>query len=150
MPGKSVFWKLHFKELYHLVYSEYGEMYHLTETEMEILLFLRDDSAYNTARDICMMRGIAKSNVSNGIRMLERKGYVRIQIDESNKRIHRLFLTEKSRPVADVLYKAQKDCMARILDGITEEEIASMYQFFEKCDSNILKEISCLKSDDNQ
>ena len=22
MPGKSVFWKLHFKELYHLVYSE--------------------------------------------------------------------------------------------------------------------------------
>ena len=74
MPGKSVFWKLHFKELYHLVYSEYGEMYHLTETEMEILLFLRDDSAYNTARDICMMRGIAKSNVSNGIRMLERKG----------------------------------------------------------------------------
>ena len=150
MPGKSVFWKLHFKELYHLVYSEYGEMYHLTETEMEILLFLRDDSVYNTARDICMMRGIAKSNVSNGIRMLERKGYVRIQIDESNKRIHRLFLTEKSRPVADVLYKAQKDCMARILDGITEEEIASMYQFFEKCDSNILKEISCLKSDDNQ
>ena len=97
-----------------------------------------------------MMRGIAKSNVSNGIRMLERKGYVRIQIDESNKRIHRLFLTEKSRPVADVLYKAQKDCMARILDGITEEEIASMYQFFEKCDSNIQKEISCLKSDANQ
>ena len=150
MPGKSVFWNMHFKELFQLFYAQYGEMHHLTETEMQILLFLRDDSVYNTARDICMMRGIAKSNVSNGIRMLERKGYVRIQIDESNKRIHRLFLTEKSRPVADVLYKAQKDCMARILDGITEEEIASMYQFFEKCDSNILKEISCLKSDDNQ
>ena len=141
---------MHFKELFQLFYAQYGEMHHLTETEIQILLFLRDDSVYNTARDICMMRGIAKSNVSNGIRMLERKGYVRIQIDESNKRIHRLFLTEKSRPVADVLYKAQKDCMARILDGITEEEIASMYQFFEKCDSNILKEISCLKSDDNQ
>ena len=150
MPGKSVFWNMHFKELFQLVYAQYGEMHHLTETEIQILLFLRDDSVYNTARDICKMRGIAKSNVSNGIRMLERKGYVRIQIDESNKRIHRLFLTEKSRPVADVLYKAQKDCMARILDGITEEEIASMYQFFEKCDSNIQKEISCLKSDANQ
>ena len=150
MPGKSVFWKLHFKELYHLVYSEYGEMYHLTETEMEILLFLRDDSAYNTARDICMMRGIPKSNVSNGIRMLERKGNVRIQIDETNKKIHRLFLTEKSRIIADVLYKAQKDCLAKILDGISEEELAGIYRFFEKCDANIQKELSRLKSKDNQ
>ena len=117
---------------------------------MEILLFLRDDSAYNTARDICMMRGIAKSNVSNGIRMLERKGYVRIQIDETNKKIHRLFLTEKSRTIADVLYKAQKDCMAKILDGISEEELTGTYRFFEKCDANIQKELRRLKSKDNQ
>ena len=89
MPGKSVFWSMHFKELFQLVYAQYGEMHHLTETEIQILLFLRDDSVYNTARDICKMRGIAKSNVSNGIRMLERKGYVNIRIDEENRKIHR-------------------------------------------------------------
>ncbi len=150
MPGKSVFWKLHFKELYHLVYSEYGEMYHLTETEMEILLFLRDDSAYNTARDICMMRGIAKSNVSNGIRMLERKGYVSIRIDEENRKIHRLSLTEKSRPIAAELWQIYEDCQMRILDGITKEEVKAVYGFFEKCDANIQKELSRLKSKDNQ
>lgn len=82
--------------------------------------------------------------------MLERKGYVRIQIDETNKKIHRLFLTEKSRTIADVLYKAQKECLAKILDGISEEELTGIYRFFEKCDANIQKELSRLKSKDNQ
>ena len=147
MPGKSVFWKMHFKELYRLVFEPYGEMYHLTETEMEILLFLRDDSVYNTARDICMMRGIAKSNVSNGIRMLERKGYVSIRIDEENRKIHRLSLTEKSRPIAAELWQIYEDCQERILDGITKEEVKAVYSFFEKCDVNVLKEIDRLKSE---
>ena len=39
MPGKSVFWNMHFKELFQLVYAQYGEMHHLTETEIQILLF---------------------------------------------------------------------------------------------------------------
>lgn len=148
MPGKSVFWNMHFKELFQLVYARYGEVHHLTETEMQILLFLRDDSVYNTARDICKMRGIAKSNVSNGIRMLERKGCLRIQIDEENKKIHRLFLTEKSRPIAEELWQLYEDCLERILDGITEEEVSAMQNFFEKCDVNVLKEINRLKSED--
>ena len=147
MPGKSVFWKMHFKELYRLVFEPYGEMYHLTETEMEILLFLRDDSVYNTARDICKMRGIAKSNVSNGIRMLERKGYVSIRIDEENRKIHRLSLTEKSRPIAAELWQIYEECQERILDGITKEEVKAVYSFFEKCDVNVLKEIDRLKSE---
>ena len=29
MPGKSVFWNMHFKELFQLVYAQYGEMHHL-------------------------------------------------------------------------------------------------------------------------
>ena len=150
MPGKSVFWKMHFKELYRLVFEPYGEMYHLTETEMEILLFLRDDSVYNTARDICMMRGIAKSNVSNGIRMLERKGYVSIRIDEENRKIHRLSLTEKSRRIAAELWQIYEDCQMRILDGITKEEVKAVYGFFEKCDVNVVKEIDRLKSEETK
>ena len=146
MPGESVFWNMHFRELFHLVYAQYGEMYHLTETEMEIILFLRDDSVYNTARDICKMRRIAKSNVSNGIRMLERKGYIRIQIDEINKKIHRLFLTEKSRSIADVLQQAYDDCMEKVLEGTTSEERDAARTFFRKCDRNVQKEIDRLKS----
>ena len=147
MPGKSVFWNMHFKELFQLFYAQYGEMHHLTETEIQILLFLRDDSVYNTARDICMMRGIAKSNVSNGIRMLERKGYVSIRIDEENRKSHRLSLTEKSRPIAAELWQIYEDCQERILDGITKEEVKAVYSFFEKCDVNVLKEIDRLKSE---
>jgi len=49
-----------------------------------------------------------------------------------------------------VLYKAQKECLAKILDGISEEELTGIYRFFEKCDANIQKELSRLKSKDNQ
>ena len=150
MPGKSVFWSMHFKELFHLVYARYGEMHHLTETEIQILLFLRDDSVYNTARDICKMRGIAKSNVSNGIRMRERKGYVSIRMDEKNKKIHRLALTEKSRPIAGELWQLYESCLAKILKGITEEEKDAVYNFFEKCDANVMKEIDQLKSEETR
>lgn len=150
MPGKSVFWNMHFKELFQLVYAQYGEMHHLTETEIQILLFLRDDSVYNTARDICKMRGIAKSNVSNGIRMLERKGYVSIRIDEENRKIHRLSLTEKPRPIAAELWQIYEDCQMRILDGITKEEVKAVYGFFEKCDVNVVKEIDRLKSEETR
>lgn len=145
MPGKSVFWRLHFRELYQLMFSKPGEKYQLTETEMEILLFLRDDSVYNTARDICVMQRIAKSNVSNAIRMLERKGYLRIQIDEENKKIHRLFLTEKSKPVVEILYQVQKDYMAKLVGNIADERIHDVEKFFEECDANARREIEVLR-----
>ena len=82
--------------------------------------------------------------------MLERKGYVSIRIDEENRKIHRLSLTEKSRPIAAELWQIYEDCQERILDGITKEEVKAVYSFFEKCDVNVLKEIDRLKSEETR
>ena len=82
--------------------------------------------------------------------MLERKGYVSIRIDEENRKIHRLSLTEKSRPIAAELWQIYEDCQMRILDGITKEEVKAVYGFFEKCDVNVVKEIDRLKSEETR
>lgn len=140
MPENMIFWRLHWRELTHLVCAEVGEEYGLTETELKVLLFLREHKE-NTARDIVYLYELPKSNVSNAIRMLERNGYLKIQIDPENRKLHRLYMTAKGVPVAEALHNAKNTCLDEVFDGLNKEDRETLCRLCMHCDANVQRMI---------
>lgn len=134
MSGQTLIRTMHLKQYYDTVFFESGKELKLTNLEINIILFLENHKEYNTARDLCRLRMIPKSNASNGIRLLERKGMLRIEYDLANKKIHRLFLTEKAHEATELLKKRQEEYLRRILGVLSSEEKAALDTIFEKMD----------------
>lgn len=134
MAGKALIRTMHIKRLYDAYLIESGEQLGLSLLEINVLLFLKNHTAYNTARDLCNMRMIPKSNASNGIRLLERKGMLRIEYDAENKKLHRLFLTEKADDVVKVLKDKQEEFMKELFGVLTEGEAETLDRIFDKLD----------------
>ena len=119
------------------MFREAGKEYGLSQLEIDIILYITNNPEFNTARDLCARRGIAKSNASTGIRSLEQKQLIEITIDSKIRKIHRLDLSEKGKRIAVVLQEIQKKCFETMLSGFSEDEIRSMKNFLERSDRNI-------------
>ena len=87
-----------YEEALHAVAVQYG----LTMNELSVLLFLANNPALNTARDIVQLRALAKSHVCMSVDALARRGLLAQQTDEKDKRRVRLFVTKAGvfRPAA--------------------------------------------------
>ena len=64
------------KDLYQSVMAPVCEKYDMTQTEMTVLLFLKNNNDVDTATDIVKRRGLAKSSVSAAVRTLTDNGYL--------------------------------------------------------------------------
>lgn len=128
---------MHLRQSYEKVLQKCSEKLGITQLEINILLFLLNHSEYNTARDICNMRMIPKSNTSNGIRLLERKGLLRIEQDGEKMKLHRLFLTEKSKHYTDYLQHEQKRFLEDIAGALEPQEWESLLKIMCKLDSYV-------------
>ena len=62
--------------LYNLTLRDFGRANGLSQTEMDVLLFLHNNPDCNTARDMVHLRGLAKSNVSTALDSLRTRGLV--------------------------------------------------------------------------
>lgn len=134
MTGQFLIHLMHIRQLYDVTIEECSKLAGVTALEVNILLFLANHSEYNTARDICNMRMIPKSNASNGIRLLERKGYLRIVQDGENIKLHRLYLTEKAAAVVAVLKGKQEEYLAKISGALDAEEWKDFLQIINRID----------------
>ena len=65
--------------LYNLTLRDFGRANGLSQTEMDVLLFLHNNPDCNTARDMVHLRGLAKSNVSTALDSLRTRGLVEIR-----------------------------------------------------------------------
>lgn len=70
------------KRLYGQRIQPVCEAYGLTRMEMDILLFLANNPAFDTARDIVERKQFTKSHVSASVAELERRGYLRGEFRE--------------------------------------------------------------------
>ena len=86
------------------------------------MLFLANNPALNTARDIVQLRALAKSHVCMSVDALAQRGFLAQQTDEKDKRRVRLFVTKAGQPAARAGQAAQQAFFARLHAGVTAEE----------------------------
>ncbi len=127
----------HFKRFYRLMFQPLGQRYGLSQLEIDVLLFLYNNPAYNTARDICAMRGFAKSNVSNAVELLREEGYLCCQPDPANRKLQRLLLLPQQQDRVEALVACQQQCFAAMQQGLSEQEQQAFRTYLQRMDGTI-------------
>ena len=94
----------------------------LPQTAFDILMFLGNNPAYKTARDIVEMRRIKANLVSVHVDRLVREGYLERQQVPGDRRKTLLLCTDKAQPVIAKGRLLQEDFFEKLLDGMDEEE----------------------------
>lgn len=133
----------HFNQGYKTSFSKCSKEYKLTQLDIDVLLFLRNNPINNTAQDIVEYRYLAKSNVSKSIENLRKLGYITSKTDESNRRIQRLFLNEDKLKIIDELLECQTAFFSNLKEEFTQDDIDKIIEYAQRIDEktkNIIKE----------
>ena len=117
------------KRLYGQRIQPVCEAYGLTRMEMDILLFLANNPAYNTAKDICQCRGVKPGIVSVHVDRLVNLGLLARQDVPGDRRKTRLVCTDQAAPLIARGRTQQQAFAARLTDGLSSEELTQ----FHKC-----------------
>lgn len=112
--------------------------YQLSQTCFDVLMFLANNPEYNTARDICEIRGIRTGMASVSVDFLVKGGYLLRQTDSDDRRITRLTLTGKSTEIIQEGRIIQQQFGNQLTAGISEKEMAAYMETAQKLKDNIL------------
>lgn len=115
------------------------EQWNLTRNELDVILFLYNNPAFDRASDVAARRGMAKSHVSLSVNKLEEKGLLRRRADAEDRRTVHLELVGRARDIAIQGREAQTEFFGRIYAGLTVEEIAAWSRVAEKVSANIAR-----------
>ena len=113
--------------------------YDLTQTGLDILLFFANNPSYNTARDICRIRGIKAGITSVTVEKLISAGYLAREADSQDRRIQRLRLTEQAANVIQEGRRAQQEFGEAISQGMTREEAKTFLRLSSILAQNVEK-----------
>ena len=136
------------KTLYSEFVSPVCAKYGFTRIELDILLFLANNTRYDTATDIVEVRFLAKSQVSAAIKNLEARDCLRREYQLENRKTAHLRLCDPAQPMIAAGRSAQERFGAALLDGFTPEELEHMQRSMERIRKNVEKYLED-KNNDN-
>ncbi len=82
------------------------------------------ESGKNTASEIAFSQKITAGTLTTTIRTLEKKGYVLRQHDQWDKRVVRIFPTEKGKIANEVHASFHHEMVSSIMSAMNEDELA--------------------------
>ena len=109
----------------------------LPQTAFDILLFLANNPAYQTAADIVEVRKIKANLVSVHVDRLVQEGYLERCAVEGDRRKTRLLCTEKAQPVIRQGRAVQNAFFARLLDHTDEATREVFFRTMETIGRNL-------------
>lgn len=127
-----------FQKYYRQMFKPLAQKYEFAQIEIDILLFLHNNPSHNTARDICEMRGLAKSNVSTSLESLRRRGVITSLADPKSRKLHRLTLAPAYEEIVNELARCQEQCFSVLTEDFSEEELAAFKSSLKHINANVL------------
>ena len=128
-------WKL--KKSYEMMFHKASQELNLTQSEIDVLLFLSNNRQFDTASEIVRYRVMSKSMISKSVDSLHRKGLIYYVVDEDDKRCIHLKIEPEALPTVKKLQELQKDFFEILTHDISEEEYRAMKTALEKMHRNI-------------
>lgn len=87
--------------------------------------------------ELADIMGSSHQNVKQILIKLEKREFVRIVVDEEDRRKQRVFTTQKCRRFCEDNESESNRIIGRIFDGISEEEINTTIQTISKMERNV-------------
>lgn len=131
--------------LYNSIFSKAAYRIGLSKPEADVLIFLANNSQYNTARDISLHRGFSKSYISKAIDPLLEKKLIIIKSADSDKRYQYLYLTEKSNDIVKSLREAQDRYFEILTENISTEDLNTYLSVLNRFADNANEALKNLK-----
>ena len=104
----------------------------LNPTSFQVIMFVANNPQFNTARDLCRMRGIKTGIASVAIEQLIQTGLLERRTDISDRRIQRLYVTPAAGKLVEQGREVQKEYARAITGALTEEEAETYFRLNEK------------------
>lgn len=104
---------------------------------VDILMFFANNPDNSTAKDLCQCRGLKPGIVSVHIDRLVNEGLLRRQPVPGDRRKQQLVCTEAAAPLIEQGRTIQKEFAARILAGLSDEDIDAFRRTLGVLGSNI-------------
>ena len=111
----------------------------ITREQIGILLILSlKDGLYQT--QIANILGKDRPNITRMIDILETKGFIKREKDDSNRRILKVYLTSKGKEKVDFAKPLKERMSVAQYKGMSDEEILTLVSLFRKVRKNIEEE----------
>ena len=124
-------------QAYHIMLTPLCKEAGLPPLALDILLFLANNPEHNTAKDICRMRGHKSGIVSVHVERLVNDGLLERREMPGDRRQTRLICTEQAQALIERGRQVQWQFGRRLLEGIPEEDLATMRRCLERMDGNL-------------
>ncbi len=127
-------WK--FAKFFEKALQEVGKEKDLTQSEMDVLLFLCSKTALNTSRDIAEHRSISKSLICKSVSSLSKKGLLVSSYDEIDARVLRLELTNEGQNLAYEVIRCCDDLAKSLFAGVPDSEVQFLSNTLRRLEEN--------------
>jgi DNA-binding MarR family transcriptional regulator len=108
----------------------------ITPEQFSVLSHLwQNDGLQQSELALCTNRN--RANVTRIIDILEREGIVERRDDENDRRVFRIFLTDKGKSLREVTARCAEQTINDSLKGLTNEEIDTCIKVLLKIKSNV-------------
>ncbi|MDD8048261.1 MAG: MarR family winged helix-turn-helix transcriptional regulator [Thomasclavelia sp.] len=125
------------KNIYEHRYIDLCKEYSINQTSLDIILFLSNNKQYNTAKDICEVRGIKSGIASVCVEKLIQKEYLKRVNDSNDRRINRIYLTTNSKELVKKASKIQKEFFNELFENISKEQVELFYNFVDVLENKV-------------
>lgn len=104
---------------------------------IDMLLFLANNPEYDTAKDICKLRGFKPAIVSFHVDKMVEEGYLERKTDEHDRRKFCLAYTDKATDIIERGREIQLLFAKKMLDGISDGDAKTMKRCFDTFSKNL-------------
>ena len=112
------------------------EKYGLVKGQAQLLVLIRDNDGC-TQKDFSEMLGVKYSSMSERINKLENMGYVEREIDETNSKYKRIYITSAGKIAAVQCRRIQREFEETMYQDFSKKEIKQLESYLERVCSNI-------------
>lgn len=124
-------------QVYRKALTSSNDYFDLSPNELGLLMIMYMDPAVNTANQIVKVLGTTKGLASRNIDNLTKKGFIKTNQDEKDRRIVRLTLCSKAIEICDEIRKNTSQLFEKAMEGIDMADVVTAYETLQKIAANI-------------
>ena len=113
------------------------EKYNFSPNEISILIVLKNNSTITTSTELKVVLGVSKTLISRSVDSLEKKGLIRICIDEKDTRIHHLRLTDACKPILKTIDEEIGKINKTLFYDVSVDEMKNLKQTMNKLQKRV-------------
>ena len=111
--------------------------FNFSPNEISILIILKNNSTITTSTELKVVLGVSKTLISRSVDSLEKKGLIRICIDEKDTRVHHLKLTQECQPILKIIDEENGKINKTLFYDVSVEEMKSLKQTMNKLQKRV-------------